>query len=166
MNDIPRERPQKDDARLNGLIRAARDGDSKFVRPDGDAITAYLMGTASEDQRKSMQEALVQSASFRREILCMAEDMAALEGLSHGDRMMEAPQAQVPSLDEFLKRHERDRRAEMPLRESLEFRARLRWLFEPRILVRAAAISLVVAIFFVAMVGARSLWLPSRKCRL
>ena len=95
-----------EDDMLNELIRASREEPvDRFVRPDGNAITAYLMGTATEEQKKAVKSALLQSKKFRREILNMAQDMDALassELLTEKEDLQEIP---VPDRQEFLERY-------------------------------------------------------------
>ena len=57
----------------------SREGLSEsFERPDSEIITAYLMGTASEKQKQIVRKVLLQSSTFRKEILQMAQDIEML----------------------------------------------------------------------------------------
>jgi anti-sigma factor RsiW len=105
MSDNSRNQESDEDAVLNELIRACREKErpKEFVRPDDDAITAYLMGTADEEQRKVVRSALTRSKEFRREILNMAQDMDALAELDLASYEKEAEQIPVPDLQEFVK---------------------------------------------------------------
>lgn len=89
---------------LNRLIRdSRRSEDADFRRPDGQAIAAYLMGTATPAQEKEVRDALLQSAVFRREILDMSEDM---EALAHAETLKtkgEGLTLMAPSRSEFLR---------------------------------------------------------------
>lgn len=107
MPDKPHRRNSDEDGMLNELIRACRDKElsDRFVRPDGDAINAYLMGIVTEEQEKAVKSALAQSKQFRREILNMAPDMDALassELLAEKEGLGKIP---VPDRQEFLKRY-------------------------------------------------------------
>lgn len=64
---------------LNKAIRASANREAPgFVRPTEDAITAYLMGTASSAERETVQEAMETSAAFRREMIDLVRDLQAL----------------------------------------------------------------------------------------
>lgn len=95
--------PLDEDAFLNKLIRASREpGEAKFIRPDEEAIAAYLMGTATPAQESAVKAALMSSAEFRREILGMAEDIDALSSASAQEIEKQAEMIRPPSYREFL----------------------------------------------------------------
>ena len=98
MSDNTHNRDSDEDAVLNQLIRASRETESAdgFVRPAEEAISAYLLGTATEEQRKAVRSALARSKQFRREILNMARDMEALADLDLTVYEQEAGQIPVP----------------------------------------------------------------------
>ena len=89
---------------LNKLIRASRKKEplKEFVRPDPDAIAAYLMGTATQEQEEAIMSALLQSESFRREILEIAQDMDAVAELDLASYEKEAGEISVPDLRKYL----------------------------------------------------------------
>jgi hypothetical protein len=103
MTDKSNNREDKDDV-LNKLIRAARKKEpgEGFVRPDADAITAYLMGATTKKQEEAVISALLQSESFRREILQMAQDMDELANIE----LPIQKEMVVPEHQGFLKKHE------------------------------------------------------------
>jgi hypothetical protein len=104
MTNDQSERKTPEDAGLDRLIRAARkDPEEGFVRPEAETITAYVLGTANEDQRAEIRAALARSGAFRREILEMMEDVAAL---AHEDPLADEERAKgiaVPDVRELLR---------------------------------------------------------------
>jgi hypothetical protein len=66
---------------LDNLIRAAGEKEpAKFVRPSNEAIQAYLEGTANDNLRAEVQQAMLVSASFRKEIAELAQDIEYIGG--------------------------------------------------------------------------------------
>ncbi len=106
MTDRPSDRDSEEDAILDQLIRECRDKEPAdgFARPDRDMISAYLMGTATEEQVKVVRSALARSEEFRREILEMAQDMDAVADLDLTVYDREAQQIPVPDLQELLRK--------------------------------------------------------------
>jgi hypothetical protein len=81
MPDKPNNHRPDTDQRLYELIRKAEDEfPDEFTRPDEDDITAYLMGTSSEEQNARIRKALLASRAFRREILGLAEEIERIKG--------------------------------------------------------------------------------------
>lgn len=100
-----------DEKALNSLIRAARsspEGQSK--RPDDGTIQAYLLGSANEEQKAAVMRCLEQSASFRREMLEMAEDIDALSS-SESEFGQPGSEEPVPDFEDFLYQHGEMKRA-------------------------------------------------------
>lgn len=108
MSDMPNG--EKADQRLDELIRACRGGEKAagFVRPSGDAITAYLLGTATDDQKRAVNKALIHSKEFRREILEMSTDIEVLASMDLTPSEEDSQQVPVPSREEFEKQHKQD----------------------------------------------------------
>jgi hypothetical protein len=133
-----------EDNLLNRLIKSIRGaGVAGFTRPDDDAITAYLMGTAAESQARAVMEALQESAAFRREILAMAEDMDALASTDvvHGKKEIAGPEC--PGLHEFLKG--RDRGVPGPPRSEMTW-GRFFWWRALRSFAPAAAVASILVL--------------------
>jgi hypothetical protein len=107
MTDKSNNHLKDKDVILNKLIRASRKKEplKEFVRPDPDAIVAYLMGTATQKQEKAITSALLQSESFRREMLEIAQDMDAVAELDLASYEEEAREISVPDLREYLEEH-------------------------------------------------------------
>ncbi|MFH1314762.1 MAG: hypothetical protein ABIJ00_16285 [Candidatus Eisenbacteria bacterium] len=92
-----------EDAVLNRLIRMSRRSrEEKFVRPDEETITAYLMGTATAAQKSVVMEALERSSAFRRELLAMAGDMQTLSVDQLEEIRKRSQLIRPPSYEEFL----------------------------------------------------------------
>lgn len=103
MSDNPSKRLSDEDELLNRLIRASRqEPEDGFVRPDGDAIIAYLMGTATKKQEKAVRAALLKSSAFRREILQMGQDMDALATSELPIDKKKSEEIAVPDYRKFL----------------------------------------------------------------
>jgi len=97
--DNNRHELSPDDARLNRLIKAARQLDTtEVVRPDDDAIEAYLLGSPTAEQKQAVVAALIRSPEFRREVLEQAREIKELDVLSTELTPTDGP---VPSLEEF-----------------------------------------------------------------
>jgi len=105
MADNSEDHPLDDNEVLDRIIRNLRHRDEDFVRPDPSIISAYLMGTATDEDKKTMQAALASSAAFRREILQMAEDMDALAAADLAVDKKKDARIEVPSRAEFLARY-------------------------------------------------------------
>ena len=89
---------------LNDLVKAARDDSrDRFVRPSKVSIEAYLLGTATETQKKEVTRALIQSAEFRRELLDMAKDLESLTDVQTVDEFGKVQVPPVPSLESLVK---------------------------------------------------------------
>jgi hypothetical protein len=98
------EQTSKADELLNRLIRTSRGSrPAHSVRPDDEAITAYVLGTATPEQVECVQAALAQSGDFRREVLQMIEDVEALSVSGAVDTHARVPAA--PRYRDFLKRY-------------------------------------------------------------
>jgi hypothetical protein len=72
------KRDTRDDAPielLNELIRQIPKRTGRFKRPDEDTITAYVLGYASDKQKRHMQQSLINSREFCREILSLLSDI-------------------------------------------------------------------------------------------
>lgn len=96
------DRGSKEDEVLNRLIRASRDvGETDFVWPGDEAVTAYVLGTATPEQKERVQVVLSQSEAFRREMLQIMEDVAALSTPSVVSTMGSAAVV-APRFREFL----------------------------------------------------------------
>jgi len=157
MSDKPHNRNSDEDAILSKLIRASRKKPAGgFVRPDGEAITVYLLGTATKEQEKAVKAALLQSAAFRQEILGMAEDMDALASPELLAEKKEAAKIAVPDRREFLARYgER-----IDTRDETEsFWAKLKKWGIPQIYGPALAVAAVLA-FVIIQTG---IFAPGRK---
>ena len=77
---MSKDNQREDDQELRRLIRlAGQQLEDDFVRPSSDAIEAYLLGTADKDQRDEVRAAMLQSASFRKEMAELAEDLDRLD---------------------------------------------------------------------------------------
>ena len=77
---MSKDNQREDDQELRRLIRlAGKQLEDDFVRPSSDAIEAYLLGTADKDQRDEVRAAMLQSASFRKEMAELAEDLDRLD---------------------------------------------------------------------------------------
>jgi hypothetical protein len=142
--------PDKD-ALLNELIRACwrDDSQSKFVRPSPDAITAYLMGTATKRQKKAVTKALSLSSAFCQEILEMAKDMDALENME----LSTSEDITVPDRQEFM---EKVAKRIIPVRKQQSFWVKLKafWTkpFElriPRLYAPALAAAVILALVII-----------------
>jgi hypothetical protein len=98
------EETSREDELLNRLIRASRGTRPvHFVRPNDEAITAYVLGAATPEQVRRVQAALTQSEGFRSEMLQMMEDVEALSVAGTVDSR--APGLEAPRYRDFLKRY-------------------------------------------------------------
>jgi hypothetical protein len=106
MSKKPENHNEDEDAKLNKLIREASKGKpGEFVRPSADAVEAYLMGTATEDQAQEITEALINSEEFAREILQMSQDLGALAESEAKSQEEEIRQIPVPERTRFLEEY-------------------------------------------------------------
>jgi hypothetical protein len=154
MDNGTNSRNSQEDDFLNELIRAARDSEEKgFIRPDDETISAYLLGSASEEQQIAIRKALIQSESFRREFLCLAQDIEKLENIDYSAEGKEFEKMKVPTLSEFLQSHA----GPPPKPPGEPFRKFFRNFVRPRVLVPAAVATAVIALFVI--------WLSFRESR-
>ncbi|MFH1893536.1 MAG: hypothetical protein ABIK83_12750 [Candidatus Zixiibacteriota bacterium] len=98
-----RDHKANEDRQLDSLVRAARDRDAPhFTRPSEEAIAAYLLGSATGAQKEEIRAALIRSASFRRELLEMAEDLLILTDAAVTQAFIDHPPPVAPHLSDFL----------------------------------------------------------------
>jgi len=92
---------------LKKLIRMSREKSvEEFVRPENDTITAYLMGSASDEQDEIVRKALIESSEFRSEILQLAQDIEKLNEKEEDVDKKNIEKIAVPEREEFLARFE------------------------------------------------------------
>ncbi|MFH1688345.1 MAG: hypothetical protein ABIE70_12595 [bacterium] len=139
------------DRLLDRLVRAAREeSEADFVRPSDRAITAYLMGEADERQHQEVTQALIASASFRKEILKLGDDLEYLTGPEaagefatlHAEESRRQTQV-VPEPVATARRSYRSRIRELIWPSQLSMRAA--WLWKGAVPVAAAILLAVIS---------------------
>ncbi len=76
----------KEEAELDILFAEFLDREEEVVRlPVDEAIYAYLTGTATPDQEREVQEALLGSKDFCRELLEITRDLERLQSVEPSD---------------------------------------------------------------------------------
>ncbi len=100
----PRDKDKlSEDEILKRLVRLARrDSAEEFIRPKDETIGAYLDGSATEAQREEMEQALIASPAFRKEIRDMAIDIGYIEQEDYSRAKESEPEISVPDMSEFL----------------------------------------------------------------
>jgi hypothetical protein len=89
---------------LNRLVRVLRVQDGETIpHPTAQAIEAYLLGNSTGNQEEEIRNALILSASFRREILGMASDIAALTEKLTIEKFHKISVDETPDYNRFLK---------------------------------------------------------------
>ena len=142
--EFDKEDNHKNNELIYRLIRMVRSpGDKEFVRPDKDTISAYLLNSASEEQRKIMQKALLKSESFRREILVIAEDIEKVSEANEELLKKTLGNTPVPNLNEYLHRY--GKTGNIP-GDSLSVWRKLRELLFPRLFIPAPVAGLVMVL--------------------
>jgi len=140
-----------EDSAINKLIQMSRAVDSKpFDRPPDECIEAYLTGRANDVQKKTIADALISSAEFRREMLRMSQDMESLAESSRDLEFAGIATPVPPRLSEFLgESHSRPRRPKLIqqitgyLRDLISVPFRFRYAV-PALEVAAALIVIVI----------------------
>jgi len=103
MNDEHKSSKNPEEKLLLELIRRIQtDRDYESIRPDEDAIEAYILGFADEKQKQAVYKALVKSPRFQRELL---EDTREVDSVISGERAdVEKEHVEVPEANEIFKR--------------------------------------------------------------
>lgn len=97
------------DKQLDKLVRAAMlDSEDGFSRPSDSTIEAYLLGTATGEQKENVRSALIRSAAFRREMLSLAEDIDSLTDTEVARKFEQTRVPSVPELKTLLQTHKGD----------------------------------------------------------
>jgi hypothetical protein len=105
---------------LKRLVRLARrDSEVEFVRPSDESIDAYFDGTATDSQREDMENALIASAEFRKEIRDMAIDIGLIEQEDYSKKREDETAIAVPDHELFLTEQARKRGAEEQITDGL-----------------------------------------------
>jgi len=140
---------KNEDLILNELIRESRDksGES-FIRPSDEDITAYLQGTASEDQESTIKQALIRSSEFRQEILEMTRDLEKIEEKEIESPKTDKADSVTPDYSAFMK--ERVESSLINLK-SETFWKKLVKLRIPQLYVPAIAAAAILLIFIIPL---------------
>jgi len=146
MSDDRFDRKSPEDARLDGLIRAARtDPEEGFTRPGEESISAYVLGTASMTQKEEVRAALAKSSAFRLEILQIMQDLEALTNQDPFADEERVERTELSGLRDVLKRY-RQGAVGRPMRESFSMKSWRWWLTRVSIPVSVAAAAIVTIV--------------------
>ena len=68
------------DDKLKNLIREARSESSETAMPSDETIHAYLIGTATDEERREVEKALIESPLLRKHLVEISKDIEYLTG--------------------------------------------------------------------------------------
>jgi hypothetical protein len=97
----------ENDRQLDSLLRLAREqSKGQFRRPSDELIIAYVMDTASEDQKSIVRHALSLSPEFRKEIRDLIADVDKLQDQHDTVNSSTTIDGAIPDRELFISRHE------------------------------------------------------------
>lgn len=106
MNHQPPSGRSSGESEFDRLLRSVLgQSTGAFHRPSEESITAYLLGVATEPERREVQSALAASPEFRLEMLEAGRELDRLEAQDVDAEMESVAAPAAPALHEFLARH-------------------------------------------------------------
>ena len=93
------------DTELQRLDRDLRVEEVNLDRPSADVLARYLSGSASNEELMTVQEALIASADFRRELLSIAKELETLEQ-EEAESSKVVEKVRAPDFNSFVEKNQ------------------------------------------------------------